>query len=29
MLLGEMEGTNPLPINETDEDLYSEKNSRE
>ncbi|CAD8096903.1 unnamed protein product [Paramecium primaurelia] len=29
ILLGEMEGTNPLPINETDEDLYSEQNSRE
>ncbi|CAD8188593.1 unnamed protein product (macronuclear) [Paramecium tetraurelia] len=29
IFLAEMEGTNPLPINETDEDQYSEKNSRE
>lgn len=24
-----MEGTNPIPINESDEDMYSEKNTRE
>ncbi|CAD8184313.1 unnamed protein product [Paramecium octaurelia] len=29
ILYGEMEGTNPLPINETDEDQYSEKISRQ
>ncbi|CAD8110946.1 unnamed protein product [Paramecium primaurelia] len=29
ILYNEMEGTNPLPINEIDEDTYSEKNSRQ